>query len=265
MQEEVAIVIPIHKNTSKPNELIALKQALKILKNRNIFFLTKESLTIDTYQIDEKRIIPIVRVADESLASNTSYNKLMLSPKFYFIFKQFKYILIYQLDAFIFEDKLDFFCSKNYDYIGAPWVNVNFPILHYQEAMQSKYFLLKKFKKILLSKKISEEDYPWVGNGGFSLRKVKSFMQTSKSFSFLFNDFKDFDGSEDIIWSIYVPLFFRSFKIAPVKIAREFAFELEPKLCYEENNFQLPMGCHAWEKYDLEFWRPFFEKENFYI
>jgi len=44
----------------------------------------------------------------------------MMSPAFYDAFKAFDYILIYQLDAFVFRDELEYFCSLGYDYIGAP-------------------------------------------------------------------------------------------------------------------------------------------------
>ena len=31
-------------------------------------------------------------------------------------------MLIYQLDAFVFQDDLAYWCQQNYDYIGAPWL-----------------------------------------------------------------------------------------------------------------------------------------------
>jgi hypothetical protein len=39
--------------------------------------------------------------------------------------------------------------------------------------------------------------------------------------------------------------------------ALKFGFEQHPQLCYELNNQQLPFGCHAWEKYDYEFWEKY--------
>ena len=38
-----------------------------------------------------------------------------------------------------------------------------------------------------------------------------------------------------------------------------FAFEAKPKYLYKINQNKLPMGCHAWYRYNLEFWRPFIE------
>lgn len=80
-----------------------------------------------------------------------SYNELMLSVDFYRSFREYQYMLIYQLDAFVFEDQLEYWCNKGYDYIGAPWIKAN-----------------KKF-------------HPTCGNGGFSLRKIDSFIQLLES------------------------------------------------------------------------------------
>lgn len=68
------------------------------------------------------------------------YNKLMLSPSFYKAFSNYEYILIYQLDAWVFKDELQHWCNQKYDYIGAPIYQNN---------------------KLI-----------GIGNGGFSLRKV---------------------------------------------------------------------------------------------
>jgi hypothetical protein len=59
-------------------------------------------------------------------------------------------MLIYQLDAWVFKDDLMKWCNKGYDYIGAPWFE--------------DFGSYEKGKKL------------WrVGNGGFSLRKIKYF------------------------------------------------------------------------------------------
>jgi hypothetical protein len=38
--------------------------------------------------------------------------------------------------------------------------------------------------------------------------------------------------------------------------AIDFAIELEPNRSLTINEGRLPMGCHAWHAYDLDFWRP---------
>ena len=60
--------------------------------------------------------------------------------------------------------------------------------------------------------------------------------------------------NEDLFWSQRAKLFCPDFKIAPVELAIEFAFEANPRYCYKLINKKLPFGAHAWERYDKEFW-----------
>ncbi len=43
----------------------------------------------------------------------------MMDNTFYKQFLNYEYILIYQLDAFVFKDELNY-CSQGIDYVGAP-------------------------------------------------------------------------------------------------------------------------------------------------
>jgi hypothetical protein len=45
-----------------------------------------------------------------------------LSEEFYQAFTDFEFMLIYQLDAFVFRDELADWCRSGYEYIGAPWL-----------------------------------------------------------------------------------------------------------------------------------------------
>jgi hypothetical protein len=42
--------------------------------------------------------------------------------------------------------------------------------------------------------------------------------------------------------------------------ALDFAMELKPAQSIELNGGNLPMGCHAWYTYDLDYWRPHIEQ-----
>ncbi|MEO6731335.1 MAG: DUF5672 family protein [Ferruginibacter sp.] len=78
------------------------------------------------------------------------YNRLLITQQFYERFVAVDFILIYQTDAFVFRDELDQWCAMKYDYIGAPWSGNHF----YNDAP-------------LLG----------TGNGGFSLRNIKSSLK----------------------------------------------------------------------------------------
>lgn len=34
-----------------------------------------------------------------------------------------------------------------------------------------------------------------------------------------------------------------------------FSFEVNPGFLFEQKAFKFPFGCHAWEKYEPEFWK----------
>ena len=51
------------------------------------------------------------------------YNRLLLSTEFYQRFLGSAYLLICQLDVFVFRDELAGWVARGYDYVGAPWVS----------------------------------------------------------------------------------------------------------------------------------------------
>jgi hypothetical protein len=62
--------------------------------------------------------------------------------------------------------------------------------------------------------------------------------------------------NEDLFWGNRAQHYYSDFKIASVEQALQFAFESEPRASYEKLG-RLPFGCHAWPKYDREFWEPY--------
>ena len=63
--------------------------------------------------------------------------------------------------------------------------------------------------------------------------------------------------NEDRFWSERAVRFDPDFKVAPFDLSFKFAFECEPRMCFEKNDHQLPFGCHAWPRYDRAFWEPY--------
>jgi hypothetical protein len=66
--------------------------------------------------------------------------------------------------------------------------------------------------------------------------------------------------NEDLFWSDRAKLFYPNFKTAPVDVALHFSFERFPRYCFQKNGNQLPFGCHAWARWDREFWEPYLLK-----
>lgn len=223
----VVIVVPIYKRTMTHLEWISYKQLINVLGTFEIVIIAPENLEVPEEII--KGGLRIEFFSKEFFQSVNSYNKLMLSELFYRRFIQYQYILIYQLDAFVFKNELLYFCNLAYDYIGAPW-------------------LLGLYSYILLKRRIL-----YVGNGGFSLRRTQACIDALNRNKDLLQE----GMAEDVFFSVCDG---RNFRVAPKKIALSFAFEREVERCYEENYYSLPFGCHGLGKYNLQFWRKFIEE-----
>jgi hypothetical protein len=76
---------------------------------------------------------------------------------------------------------------------------------------------------------------------------------------------KNTQRNEDRVISMCLSKGDAGFKVASVDEAIGFSFECDPRYMYQINNNRLPFGCHAWPKYDLEFWRPFIEARGYKI
>ncbi|MBL7830111.1 MAG: hypothetical protein JNK41_03725 [Saprospiraceae bacterium] len=228
-----AIVIPVYKTIPNESELMSLKQTGKIFENEVIILICPENLDCSEYL----KYIPrckICRFPAEYFKSITGYNRLLLSPVFYSAFLTYDYILITQLDVWVFDNQLKYWCEKDYDYIGAPWLE--------------KPPLTKKINLLPMGKWM----YNKVGNGGFSLRKTEShFNIASKlwSISWIFNK------NEDFFWSIIVPNIFKKFNIPKLEEAVFFAFEIAPEKAFELTGKKLPFAVHAWQKHNPDFWK----------
>jgi glycosyltransferase involved in cell wall biosynthesis len=69
--------------------------------------------------------------------------------------------------------------------------------------------------------------------------------------------------NEDVFWSVYVPNVLPFFNVPDVATAARFSLELYPRLGFEMNGHVLPFGCHAWEKWDPEFWHAHIEAQGY--
>ena len=149
------IVIPVYKPVPEWNETISFNRCLHIFKKHSISIITYKNLDISYYAslLNSSGINYNIEFFDNDyFRSEVTYSQLLLSKAFYQRFIDYKYMLIYQLDAYVFRDELQYWCNQGYDYIGAPWF----------EDCSSHEEGAKLWK---------------VGNGGFSLRKTSRFIQ----------------------------------------------------------------------------------------
>jgi len=229
---EVSVIIPIYKSELTDSELRSFKQCLDVLGDHPLMLVAPDGLDTTVYENIAGRNLQCVYFNKRYFTSVSGYSELLLNKKFYCSFEAYEYVLIYQLDAWVFRDDLSYWCEQDYDYIGAPWLEAP-PITSGKKPLINISNFLKNK----------------VGNGGLSLRKVKTHIRWAWWVSFVF---KLFPKNEDMLWTLFVP-----FKKPNVMEALHFAFELNPEQSYELINEQLPFGCHAWEKYNPIFWKRF--------
>lgn len=240
MKKRIAIIIPIHKSNLKWNEKISLQRCKEVFSKYDVILVHPEGIDTSEYKKYVSKYIGL----KPKFFDYIKHNRLRTIPYFYRQFLEYDYILIHELDAFIFENNLEEWCNMRFDYVGAPWID-NSWIKH-------------------LKKKISWIDkfIYRVGNGGLSLRKVKTFYYGS-IYLYPVALFWKGEWHEDIFWSSVAKKLIPGFKIPDINTALKFAFEEYPEKCYELNGMNLPFGCHAWEKYNIQFWVKHFKKYGY--
>ena len=260
------IVVPLYRSEMSAEETASLRQCGKIFSSRDIVFAAPEKLDC---QIQQQSISSarIERFDDSYFTSISSYSRLLLTPEFYSRFSDYDYMLIYQLDAWVFRDELDCWCEKGYDYIGAPFV-INF----------------------------GQKEHIIVGNGGFSLRRISAVLRvlsTPEKRMFppvLLKDFclsyifakrylravipllrmiglfpnqrgtyleqirRDENNNEDMVFYFLSKKFTDDGLIMPdIEEAARFALSALPGRFFQCT----PFGAHAWMKDTYPFWKDF--------
>jgi hypothetical protein len=265
--EKVAVIIPFYKTELSGYEKIALKQCQKVLHNYPIIAIRPDSLVLPE-EIKEFPFFNVLCFDDGFFKDVQGYNQLMLSDIFYKALLGYEYILIYQLDAFVFKDELNYWCSQDIDYIGAPWI----PARNYTNTIKkvisraSQHFARRyNLKKNGLPRQKQFDGA--VGNGGFSLRRVKLFYELCVAYREKIADYNKLTThhyNEDVFWGIELNRKRKVLNIPDYVYALKFAFEIAPEQSYNINNRQLPFGCHAWDL-SIDFWRPFFKQYGYII
>lgn len=256
-----AIVIPVYKELTDKYEELSFRQCLKVLSNYDVFLVTFEQLDLSCYnRVAEEfgRKLYFSFFPEHYFKGIEGYNSLLKSKQFYSSFEAYTYILIYQLDAFVFRDELEYWCNQGFDFVGAPWL----------DNIADKNDM-KMWK---------------VGNGGLSLRKVSyclkvlswkgpvltyKYYKKIKYLPFILgwkNNIRYFINSnmnEDALFSGFLsPTYLHPNLPTPEKAAC-FAFEKFPSHLYKVCNHHLPFGCHAFLKYEYEeFWKQYIEKRE---
>jgi hypothetical protein len=267
--KSVAVVVPMsNRSQLTTDETISFKHLRHFLGRYDKYLVVPKTLQIHFPGFDKRAF------DDRFFGSVQAHRRLLFSARFYEAFRDYEFILIYHPDALVFSDQLEYWCGQDFDYIGAPWVVHKDAPYAGQSAHEGK-----------------------VGNGGFALIKIESFLKVFYSTVYqvepsqywglshreksiferfwhlpkrFLKQFRAFNGAQwelrnyasndDSFWANRASHYYPEFTIAPLKTALRFAFECVPRYCFQLNNFALPFGCHAWARYDREFWQPYLLK-----
>ena len=267
----VNVILPVYKPQLTDYERISLTQCLRILGSYPIWLAAPHSLDVSAY----REIAPDLQVKtfdDAYFAGLEGYNRLMLSEEFYQAFADREYMLIHQLDAFVFQDDLAYWCGQNYDYVGAPWLRdrdfTGWPdrldfIIRQQVAT---WLNLKKEDGITPREIINLNG---VGNGGLTLRRVSAMVRCLKRFKQKIAEYERItmhQYHEDVFWGIEVNRYWPHLSIPAYRKALHFSVEFFPKWAVEHyNHGKLPFGCHAWDIHGTDYWRPIFARYGYKI
>ncbi len=253
---KAAIAIPVYSSlTESEKEFVELVR--QVFSERAIFFVSPSSFCPVSDTIEK-----VIHFEPNFFKDKYSYSELLCSKEFYSAFSDFDFLQIVQLDCWVFEDRLDEFMNLGFDIIGAPWMKNSF---------EGK----------------PEPELWKVGNGGFSLRNVRSFLSIidqihhtekgkqpvfknsnkgvfdklkAKGFRNNLSHYIKNPPGEDIFWTHYVPRVFseKEFKISDAITGAHYSFEVLPEFLYNEiTSKTLPMGCHAWRTHSPQFWEEF--------
>jgi hypothetical protein len=244
-----AVVVPAFRERLAADERLSLRHLETHLSAYDAYLLVGESNALSVPGLQP------LRLADRHFRSHRAYSRLLLSAELYRRFERYEFVLVHQLDALALADELDRWCNESHDYVGAPWV---------RPARDGGL------------------RFAGVGNGGFSLRRVETFLRVIETRRRVLTRtassrrhavavarrlvrephrarqvVRDRFVHEDKFWSLEAPRLLPGFRIPPAEIAVAFAFEREPRFCFEQNGRRLPFGCHKWRAHDPDFWAPY--------
>lgn len=266
--QTVTVVIPLYRNNLSAIEHWAIERNRRVLSSqRDVAIVCPDEL--DLSPLDELLGITsgrcrVERFAHSFFDGRQGYNQLMLSRQFYSRFKQSQFIAIIQTDVALFHDSLDYWCSLDYDYVGAPWLPARNEIEGWNVPKRAMYQIRcgwARFRGGFHSVQLKWK----VGNGGFSLRRVEAMLRVlDKHPAEIVEMAKDSSHNsnfEDVVWSVRVnELWPNSLRIPDYTTAAHFSIEGHPEMAMSLTGGQLPMGTHAFYRHrNRKFWSKFLD------
>jgi hypothetical protein len=233
----LVVVIPIYKKGFDQEEQYLVDRMFSVFSKREIVFVAPKNLD-KTYYFRRYSKAKLAEFPESFFGSVQAYSRLLLSRNFYEVFEEKDYLLISQPDVYVFHDDLDAWLRKSYDYVGAPWLE------GYSIMLNMGRFANERGGTKLTA---------FVGNGGFSLRKIASSIALLDQDRDIAEWFANTGSNEDLFFS-FIGAMTAQFVLPNTVEASLFAMELNPDRLLRLNGGYLPLAAHAFRKYSTEFW-----------
>lgn len=243
IRKKYCIVIPVYKETLDIDEIISLKRLHDTLVDKSfVYIIAPEGINLKKYLKIFPELIKI-QLDAKWFESTKTYSHLCMQYDFYNMFSSFEYMYIYQLDCYLFEDKLEYWCDKGYDYIGGPIIGPANGWNNYRKIADNQI-----------------ECFPMIGNGGFSLRKISTFKELtdpngelSKRYELTDEKNKDVEF-EDVYFCVTLANLY-DINMPNVMEAFKFSIDMNPDIAFENYGVKdFPMAIHAFNK-NIPFWK----------
>lgn len=249
---KTSVVVTFVWRDMNDREQNAFCQGIKILGTHPFVVVHPQAYSVD-YLKKKYNGITSLALPNEHFQSVDTYNRMLLSPWFYRHFLDYEYMLIYQTDAYVFSDQLDYWTTMGYDYIGAPWMlNDNI----YQRTIGQWITRAKQLFPIHNNHVHSAHLFHHVGNGGFSLRRIPKMLEIMERNQDFISTLKGkHERQEDVVISVLLKEK-EQLNIPSWRLALYFSFEKAPAKCLELTNGVFPFGCHDTNNRNWEsFWK----------
>lgn len=266
----VAVVVPLSARLELlPEEQVSLRHLLHFLGEYDRYFVAPPGVS------PPRDDFKVINFDPKFFGSAAAHNRLLLWPGFYKTFEDYEFILIYHLDSLVLSSALPHWCRAGFDYIGAPWIPCSDTPWVEEPRVGNGGFTLMRVKsvlKVLYNRYQVEPASYWLDMLMRNNSRLRLFFKLLEQLQRIFprsrlisRPLEDLRKSEkpdvhgcnnDFFWSFHATEYFPEFKVATVEQGLRFAFEAAPRYCYELTEGKMPFGCHAWTKFDREFWEP---------
>ncbi len=275
----VAIVTPLHRLPLAEDEQVSMRHLREYLGQFDRFLVGPEGLLRSVSEGGEYSDFALRPFPERFFESVQGYSRLLVTQEFYRAFAAYEYILIYQLDCLVFSKDLEEWCHQEWDYVGAPlfkdygddpaagpWVVGNGGLSLRRVASALGVLTSVRLLDDPKERGPKTERFrsaPLLRRVLVALRTFlfqRGFHNTAGWYLGELEKHPDIYFQEDLFWAFRARRLAPEFNIASPEQALGFSFEMAPRYCYQANASRLPFGCHAWAKYDREFWEPYLLK-----